>query len=281
MVDLTNITSVIKGIEGFIEERFGSQAGYRQVKDVLEGKAEKVDTRSLVIESRAAFSGNNRPEALALDIIDGLRTDVEAGKAEIPGLLKEREKAITDRIEKNKATMESRPSNVEYEVAEEEAVFTGRLVAADGTSPVAGAKVLVRGTGREAETIVMTAVTDENGEYVIKMDAAMVKEAPKKLAVAFESPKGEAIAESSPVLLSATKGKTKVVPMVTPEEKKETVAGLVMKEEERTAAASIEMAELKKGEAELAALRFQADKSVKTVEAGLDALKDLFVKKTP
>lgn len=276
MADLPDITKVIKGIEYFIEERFGTQAGYQQVKAVLEGTVEKVETRSLVIESRAAFSGDNRPEKLAQDFLELLSTDVAMGKAEIPNALREREKAITDRIEKNKATVEGRTSNVEYEVATEEAVFIGRLVAADGKSPVSGAKVLVRGTGREAGKIVMIAVSDENGEYVLKMDAAMVREAPKKLVVAFESPKGEAIAESAPLSVAEVKGKTRVVPMVTPKEKNEMVSGLVVGEEERKAAARLEMAELKKGEVELAALRFRATKSIETLEAGLEGLKILY-----
>ncbi len=278
MIDLTKIkiNEMLKNLEDGIEKRFGSQAGYTQVKAVLEGKAETVDTKALIKDSRAVFTGDNKPELLMVNTIENLKGIVDTRTMLIPREIDDRQRIINNMIEKNKATIENRASVITHEVKAKEAMVNGRLVAADG-NPVAGAKVIVHGTGRDLSKIIAKAVTDANGEYVIKMDEKTVKESPKKIAITFDSPNGENIAGSNE--LSLTKGKASIVDIKVAEEKNEVVAPLLKSAEERKNVAMLEMAGLKRSEAELNLLRFRTEKSANVTKAKLDELKNLFMKK--
>ena len=278
MIELTKINEMIQYIEKGIEDRFGSQALYQNVKDVLEGKAEAINTRELVRNSCGFFSGENKPHLLLANIIKNLNELFDARSKSISKGIKEQERYIANGIEKNSALMENRASKITYDIDNGEALFTGRLISSDGLNPVAGAKVFIRGAGKTASKVIATAQTDANGEYVIKLDEEAVKEAPKNVKINFNTPKEEIIAESAD--LSLTKGKVKSVNVNVAEDKQEIASELIQDIEERKRIAMLEVAEVKKNEAELNLLRFQTERSANTIKTRLDNIKALFMGKT-
>ena len=274
MLELTKLTEFIKSLEGGIEERFSSQAGYQQVKAVLQGKAGKIDATSLIIDSRAAFAGANRPELVAAGVTDALRNvlmaKISSERERVGGDLK----VLGDQLEQARAVMENRASVKEYAVSTVEAAVSGRLVMDDGKTPVAGARVVVHGTGDNYEKIVAEAVTDTNGEYVITMDKHMVSEAPAKITLAFNTPKGENIAHSGEVSLE--KGKVLTVDKKVKEEMKDAASPLTRSAEETREMAAFEITSLKRSQVELEQYDMQAEEAARSVAATMDQLKKIF-----
>lgn len=274
MIDLTKLKELMKGIEDAIEERFATQAGYQQVKAALEGTAEKVDTRSLVVESRAVFAGANKPEILAVQVIAALKENVDLKMQAVPAFTEAEHTAVTAEIEKKRAIIERRASKTTYEAGASEGVVAGRLVAADGITPVAGAAVVIRGVGPEAEKVVAEGVTDANGEYVIRMDEEVLKRAPRRVIATFTTRRGEKLLESGELALA--KGKSTVLHATVAEERREAASALIQDVEERRQSAMLDLAELKRKETEIELLRFQTEKSAGEVKAMFDAVGDLF-----
>ena len=271
------MSGLVQGLEKKIQERFGAQAGYQQVKAVMEGKAGKVNIHALVTDARAGFSGENKPSLLAGRALEGLQATLGNRLTLFSTGLDAQSSGAASGMEKMRAILENRPSAVVEDVKEGEVVLTGRLVAPDGSTPVRGAQVVVRGTGKEAEKIVTTAVTDENGEYAIRLDEAMLKEAPKKVAVLFQSPKGETIAESR--ALTPERGKVSTVKVDVAAEKGEITATLVRSDEERMKGAVGGISELATGQGEVNLLRRRTEGAASSLTATLEGVRDLFTSK--
>jgi hypothetical protein len=271
------ITEMIKGLEGGIEKKFSSQPAYQQVKTILEGKAEKVDVKSLIADSRAMFSGDNKPELLAANVIETLKAVMDKNIAEVKNEIAGNLKTLGEQLETRRAVFENRRSIKEIKLKPDEAALSGRLVMNDGITPVAGAKVVVHGTGDDYSKIIATGITDINGEYIIEIDERIVKESPQKITIAFNSPKDENIAHSGDISLRT--GEAIMTDMNISADKNEIAKPLTRSLEERKHAVTLEMAGLKKTEAELMQHSFVIEKSVNEIKAKFDGLKDLFVKK--
>jgi CRISPR/Cas system CMR-associated protein Cmr5 small subunit len=275
MIELTKLTELVKTLEVGIEKRFSSQVGYQQVKAVLQGKTKKIDAPSLIIESKAVFAGENRPELVALGVADVLQKVVTSRISSKRERVDSDLKTLGERVEKTRAVMENRASVKKYAVSKEEAAVSGRLVMDDGKTPVAGARVMVHGTGDDYAKIVAEGVTDANGEYVIKMDKHMVSEAPAKVTLAFNTPKGENIAHSAEVSLK--KGKVLTVDNNVKEEMKDAASPLTKSAEEMKTLASFEMASIKRSKIELEQYDMQAEDAARSVATAMDQLKKIIV----
>jgi hypothetical protein len=273
-MDLTILTEIIGTLEKGIEERYSSQAGYQQVKAVLQGKAGKIDATSLIIDSRAAFAGNNRPEMVAAGVSDSFQnvlvTKIASERERIGGDLT----ILRDQVEKTRAVMENRATVKEYAVDAEEAAVSGRLVMDDGNTPVAGARVVVHDTGDNYEKIVAEGVTDANGEYAITMDKRLVSEAPAKITLAFNTPMGENIAHSGEVFLE--KGKVFRVDNKVKEEMKDAASPLARNVEEMRTMAAVELASLNRRQIELEQFDQQTDAAARSVATMMDQVKKIF-----
>jgi hypothetical protein len=277
MADPIDLKNMMKGLEETIEARFGSQLGYKQVKAALEKKGPRPDPRALIMDSRAVFSGNNKPVLLAVEGIDNLDKQVTAKSGTLLGTLDGQRASVAASMEKSRALLENRAANIAHDVKAEEAVFVGRLAAENGTQPLAGAKVVIRSSGTDPRMVAET-VTDANGEYVIKMGAAEIKKATKTLTIAYETKDGTVIDEKKKIYLSAAMGQAKVVDAVVAEDKKDLAADLFQATDERKQQALLEMAELKKTEAELNQVSFKARRSADKLSQNLSGLKGLFIK---
>ena len=267
------MSGLVQGLEKKIQERFGTQAGYQQVKAVVEGKARKVSIPTMVTDARAVFSGENKPSLLAGNLLEGIQATLGDRLALFSTGLEAQSSVTASGMEKMRAILENRATMAVHEVSGEEALLLGRLLAPDGSTPVRGAQVVVRGTGKEGEKIVATAVTDENGEYAIKLDKAMLEGAPKKVAVLFQSPKGETIAQSR--ALTPERGKVSAVKVDVAADKEEITAPLVQSDEERMKGAVGGISELATGQAELNLLRLRTEGAASSVTAMLDGVRDL------
>ncbi len=92
------ITEMIKGIEEGIEKKFSSQPAYRQVKAVLEGRAEKVEVKEMIKHSRAMFSGGNKPEALIGEIVDNLKNRIVLNAGTLMSDITERQTKLSESL---------------------------------------------------------------------------------------------------------------------------------------------------------------------------------------
>ncbi|CAB1080574.1 hypothetical protein D1AOALGA4SA_8254 [Olavius algarvensis Delta 1 endosymbiont] len=274
MADPIDLKSLVKGVEDGIEAKFGSHPGFKQVKAVLQKKGGRPDPRAMIMDSRAVFTGDNKPLALATRGVDNLEKQVATQKDKLLAAVAENRRAVADNIEKNKALLENRKADIAHDVKDDEALFTGRLAAENGTQPLAGARVIVRTSGTDPK-IVAQAVTDANGEYVIKMGAAEIEKATRTLAIAYETRDGTLIDEKKKVYLSAARGKTKVVDGDVAEDKKDLAAELIRSSDERKQQALLEMAELKKSAAELNQVSFKTRSSADKLSQNLAGLKGL------
>ncbi len=278
MADPIDLKSLVKGVEEGIEARFGSHLGFKQVKAALQKKGGRPDPRSMIMDSRAMFAGDNKPGLLAAEGIDSLEKQVEIQKGALLEALEKNRRTVADNIEKNRALLENRAANISHDVKAGEAMFVGRLAAENGTKPVAGAKVVIRSSGTDPR-MVAEAVTDANGEYVIKMGAAEIKKATKTLSISYETKDGTVINEKKKIYLSSAMGKAKVVDAEIAEDKKDLAADLFKATDERKQQALMEVSELKKTEAELNQISFKTRSSANKLTKNLTDIKGLFVKK--
>jgi hypothetical protein len=278
MADPIDLKKILQGFEEALETRFGSHLAYKQVKAALEKKGPRPDPRAMIMDSRAVFAGDNKPVLLATKGLDSLEQQVAIQKTALFEALEKNRRTVADNIEKNRALLENRSANIAHDVKSGEAVFAGRLSADDGTNPVSGAKVVIRSAGTSPK-IVAEAVTDANGEYVIKMGAAEVQKATKTLSIAYETKDGTVIDEKKKIRLSAAMGKVKVVDAQVAEDKKDLAADLISATEERKQQALLEMAELKKTETELNLISFKTRSSANRLTNNLTEIKGLFVSK--
>ncbi len=278
MADPIDLKSLVKGVEEGIEARFGSHLGFKQVKAALQKKGGRPDPRSMIMDSRAMFAGDNKPGLLAAEGIDSLEKQVEIQKGALLEALEKNRRTVADNIEKNRALLENRAANISHDVKAGEAMFVGRLAAENGTKPVAGAKVVIRSSGTDPR-MVAEAVTDANGEYVIKMGAAEIKKATKTLSISYETKDGTVINEKKKIYLSSAMGKAKVVDAEVAEDKKDLAADLFKATDERKQQALMEVSELKKTEAELNQISFKTRSSANKLTKNLTDIKGLFVKK--
>lgn len=278
MTDPIDLKSLVKGVEEGIEARFGSHLGFKQVKAALQKKGGRPDPRSMIMDSRAMFAGDNKPGLLAAEGIDSLEKQVEIQKGALLEALEKNRRTVADNIEKNRALLENRAANISHDVKAGEAMFVGRLAAENGTKPVAGAKVVIRSSGTDPR-MVAEAVTDANGEYVIKMGAAEIKKATKTLSISYETKDGTVINEKKKIYLSSAMGKAKVVDAEVAEDKKDLAADLFKATDERKQQALMEVSELKKTEAELNQISFKTRSSANKLTKNLTDIKGLFVKK--
>ena len=268
------MSGLVQGLEKKIQERFGTQAGYQQVKAVVEGKARKVSIKTMVTDARAVFSGENKPSLLAGRALEDLQATLGNRLALFSTGLEAQSSVTASGMEKMRAILENRATVAVHEVSGEEALLVGRLLAPDGSTPIRGAQVVVRGTGEEAEKIVATAVTDDNGEYAIKLDKAMLEEAPKKVAVLFQSPKGETIATTR--ALTPVRGKASTVKVGVAADKEKITAPLVQSDEERKEGAVGGISALATDQVELDLLRLRTEGAASSVTAMLEGVRDLF-----
>jgi len=277
MADSIDLKTIINGIEEKINARFSSHLGFKKVKAALEKKAGKPDPRAMIMDSRAVFAGDNKPALLAVEAVDSLETQGVTWKTALVGELDRNRGKVADSIEKNRALLENRSSNIAHAVKADEAMFVGRLAAEDGAKPVAGARVLVRSSGADPK-IVAEAVTDANGEYIIKMEAAEVAKAGKTLSISYETRDGTVIDEKKKISLASAVGNAKVVDGKVLEDKKDLVIDMVSATDERKQQAMLEMSELKKTEVELKITGFKIQNSSNSVTNRLSEIKGLFVK---
>jgi len=275
MADPIDLKSLLKGFEDGIEAKFGPHPGFKQVKAALRKTGGRPDPRAMIMDARAVFTGDNKPLTLATTGIDNLEKQVAAQKDKLLAGVAENRRAVADNIEKNRALLENRSANIAHDVKADEALFTGRLAAENGTQPLAGARVIVRTSGADPK-IVSETVTDANGEYVIKMGAAEIEKATRTLAIAYETQDGTVIDEKKKIYLSAARGKTKVVDGDVAEDKKDLAAELIQSSDERKQQALLEMAELKKTAAELNQFDFKTRSSTDKLSQNLAELKSLF-----
>jgi hypothetical protein len=150
-------------------------------------------------------------------------------------------------------------------------------VAEDGAKPVAGARVFVR-SASVGSGIVAEAVTDANGEYIIKMEAAEVAKADETLSISYETRDGNVIDEKKKISLASAVGNAKVVDGNVPEDKKDLVVDMIRASDERKQQAILEMSELKKTEVELKITGYKIQNSSNSVTNRLSEIKGLFVK---
>ncbi len=277
---MTGFESLKGLIEKVVEARLGSLPAYQKVKDVIEGKEKKADIKDMAMDVRASFSADRKPELLVAEAIAGINgLVVNRIAASVRKDLSIKTEDLKDNLEKAAAKIENRPSKKIVEVGKKEAALSGRLVMDDGKTPVEGASVVVHGTGDNYSKIVAKAVTDANGEFTIRLDEKIAKEAPRKLTVAFDSPGGENMAHSGDFDL--VKGKAITVDSSVRAEKKAVAEPLVSGTGESKKSAELEMSALKKKEVVLNRSSFAVEKSVSEITAKLDGLKGVFVKKTP
>jgi len=274
MADPIDLKSLLKGVEDGIEAKFGSHPGFKQVKAALQKTGGRPDPRAMIMDSRAVFTGDNKPLTLATTGIDSLEKQVATQKDKLLAAVAENRRAVADNIEKNRALLENRAANIAHDVKADEALFTGRLAAENGTQPLAGARVVVRTSGAEPK-IVADTVTDANGEYVIKMGAAAIEKATRTLAIAYETPDGALIEEKKKIYLSSARGKTRVIDGDVAEDKKDLAADLIRSSDERKQQALLEMAELKKTSAELNQFNFKTRSSADKLSQNLAGLKGM------
>lgn len=274
MIDLNPIKNYLKGLEDQIEEQFGSHAGYQQVRAVLEGTAQEVNTRILISDARAVLSGENKPELVATGLVGELQNQFNMSTGLFSQAVEKVQKDLDASIEKKRAILENRASSVITEVPESESLITGRLVAADGVTPVEGAIVVLRGTGSERTAIIATVFTDENGEYAARLDEETLAKAPKKISIRFESKTGEIIAQSKG--FSLAKGKARSVDLKVGKEKAGLADKLTRAEDVRKVSAINAMAVLAREESDLKTIHFQTEKSLKNLNAAFEGLKNLF-----
>ncbi len=277
MADSIDLRNLVKAVEEQIEARFGSHLGYKQVKTALEKKGGKPDPRAMIMDSRAVFAGDNKPVLLAAEAVDSLERQVAARKTELLDALDRNRRKVAANIEKNRALLENRAANIDHAVQADEAMFVGRLASENGTQPVAGAKVVVRSSGADPK-IVAEAVTDANGEYIIKMGAAEIEKTSKTLSISYETGDGALIDEKKKIYLSSAVGTAKVIDAAVPEDKNDLVTDMVKATDERKQQALLEMSELKKTEAELNQIIFRTRSSSDGITRSLTAIKGLFVK---
>ncbi len=276
MADSTVFESFMKGLEGKIEKKIGSHPGYKQVKAALEKKGERPDPRTLIMDSRAMFSGENKPAFLVLEAMTYLEKQVETTSGEMVEFIDMKRMATADIIEKNMAILENRPSKTIHKVEKSEALFTGRLLSEDDGEPVSGARVVIREAVSISLGIVAVAVTDANGEYVVRMDKKAVSAAPETLTLFFETPDGKRITKKKKLFLPRTLGKVKEIFMSVADNKRKLADDMVKKTEERKHLAALELAELRRSGAELNLHRFQITKFAGDMNAKLDWVKELF-----
>jgi hypothetical protein len=277
MAEPIDLKNMLQGLEDGIEARFGTHLGYQQVRAALEKKGPRPDPRSMIMDSRAVFAGDNKPVLLAAEVIDNLDSRVKAGSGALRGIIDGRREALAASMEKNRALLENRAANIAREVKADEAMFVGRLAAEDGSRAVAGAKVILQSSGAEP-AVIAEAVTDANGEYVFKLGAAEIKKATKSLTISYEAKDGTLINEKKKINLSSAMGNARVVDAEVPEDKKDLVADLVKSADESKQQALLEMAELKKTEAQLNQISYRIRGSAGGITKRLTAVKELFAK---
>jgi len=277
MAEPTDLKKMFKGLEDAIEARFGAHLGYQQVRAALEKKGPRPDPRSMIMDSRAVFAGDNKPVLLTAEVIDNLDSQVRAGSGDLGGIIDGQREALAASMEKNRALLENRAANIAREVKADEAMFVGRLAAEDGSRAVAGAKVILQSSGAEP-AVIAEAVTDANGEYVFKLGAAEIKKATKSLTISYEAKDGTLINEKKKINLSSAMGNARVVDAEVPEDKNDLVADLVKSADESKQQALLEMAELKKTEAQLNQISYRIRGSAGGIAKRLTAVKELFVK---
>lgn len=275
MGDPIDLKNLMRGFEEKIEKRFGSHRAYKQVKAALEKKGAKPDPMALIMDSKAMFSGNNKPSILVTEAVTALEKQIESRSGAMLKAFDKKKKVVANNIEKNRAFLENRASNIVHDVNADEALFAGRLIVEEGAKPVAGAKIIVRTSGADAK-VVAEAVTDANGEYVIKMGADEVKKATKTLTFSFETADGHTIAKSKKATLATAKGSTKVVDVTVSEKNIDLVSKMVETAEKRKSQALLEMSELKKTEAELNMIKFRTKSSSDKIRKKLAEIRSLF-----
>lgn len=270
------IKDMFKAVEEKIEQRFGAQAGFKDVKAMLEGKAEKPDVRSMIMDSRAVFSGENKPQVLALKTVDIFKNEMDVTTGGAKAVLDLKKKDIAENMEKNMAIVENRSSNISYDIKKEDALFIGRFTGDEDVKPVAGIRVVIRGTDSTAKKVIAETVTDANGEYVIKMDKETIKKSPKNITISFETKSGESITKTKTISLTKAVGKVEKVDIKVPEDKKDLTKDILKGAKDRKYQAMIEITELKKAESELKLFEYKARTSSSELRDKLDEIKAIF-----
>jgi hypothetical protein len=271
-----NLKDLTKTLEDNIEKNFGTHPGYLQIKSFLEGKAGKVDGRTLVTDAHAVFTGDNKPEMLVSRVFGGMQNKIETRVSVLHQVIDQNKLNISQELEKKQAIIENRPANITHTAGPQEAVLTGRLMNETGQKPLAGAEVVLSAKVGTVQKVISRTVTDDNGEYIIRLDQTLTKEAPKSLSLAFETTGREQFAKSLPITLSKVMGKVEVHNIQAAGDKSKLVVDMVKNAEDRKPQAMIQIGELKRTEGELDLLRFQIQQSTETLKGQIGNLKSIF-----
>ena len=277
MTEYNKILEMAKAFEKKADEILAKYPGYPKVKEVLEGKTKKVDVRSMIMDSKAFFSGKNSPVELVKTALDGTDLGMTLATGKAKEFLNEQEKELSDELEKKNAIIENRAATKVHKVKKDDSVFTGRLMSDDGKKPIAGARVLVRVKGDEtAKPVLAEVVTDVNGEYMIHLDKDKLKLAGKSVSVGFETRDGEILTKAKDIVINTVKGKAATIDGKVSEDKMDIATEFVSDTEANKRHAYLEMAELKKSEAEIKLFRFKAETANNELKEKINKLKNLF-----
>lgn len=277
MIEYNKILEMAKALEKKADETLTRYPGYPIVKEVLEGKTKKADVRSMIMDSKAFFSGKNSPVELVKTALNGADLGMTLATGKAKEFLNEQEKELSDELEKKNAIIENRAATKVYKVKKDDAVLIGRLISDDGKKPIAGARIFVRIKGNETTRPILTeAVTDINGEYVIELDKNKLKSAGKSVSVGFETRDGEILTKSKDIVINNIKGKAARIDGKVVEDKMDIATELVGDTEANKRHAYLEMAEIKKNEAEIKNLRFKARETKAEINNALNEVKKIF-----
>ncbi|MCP3898527.1 MAG: hypothetical protein GY707_02205, partial [Desulfobacteraceae bacterium] len=191
--------------------------------------------------------------------------------------LNKQEKELSDQLEKKNAIIENRSAARIYKVEKDDTILNGRLMSNDGKKPIAGAKVLIRikgdGTSKPA---LAQAVTDMNGEYSIPLNKNKLKSAGENISVNFETRKGVKLANSKNIAINSVRGKAKTIDGKISADKVESAEGLIADTETNKHHAYLEMAELKKSEAQMTHFQYKTETTKNELKEKISKLRNLF-----
>lgn len=276
MTSLKTNINILKPLEDIVQQRFSDVSAYRQVKDLLEGRVEKIEGKIIIEDSRAVFSGDNRPDVLVAHGIDAIKTKINEAFSVFMEDDPSGQEAFKESFERYAAVIDNRATSKAFEVNKREAFLAGRIVMDDGVTPVSGAKVSVHAKVDDKDITISTSATDVNGEYKIKLDDDTLKKTSKKVSISIDTQKNENIATMKSVAVKS--GKVNVNDVKINVSKSDIAKPLIISYEERKMAAMQENARLRQNQVEIIREKYILERTTKKMNGELDKLKSLFIK---
>jgi hypothetical protein len=163
-----NFSSLID-LNAYIEKTHSGEPAYQQAKAMLEGRAKQVDVTALMSDSRAMFSGNNKPAVLFVAAVEHIQNKLVQNTDLLKKELAENQKRVRENTAEAIKGLEAIPTATEGEASSPEAeAKKASAIRTMAEATKAGIELKQYSIGLDKSTSSMTAVFDNIKAAVIK-----------------------------------------------------------------------------------------------------------------